>query len=78
MRSRLLSTRCSHPAAAARAQWVMINRILRIMWPQITEIAMGIAIPQIKDNVQKALGKVGARRRCAAPAGACRPLQGGP
>lgn len=41
-------------------QWMMINRLLRIMWPKLTEsilkMIIGVAKPMVQDILNKVRG----------------------
>jgi hypothetical protein len=45
-------------AVCLRLQWMMINRLLRIMWPKLTESIFKTVIGVVKPIVQDLLNKV--------------------
>lgn len=49
-----------HPVACLSClQWMMINRLLRIMWPKLTESIFKTVIGVVKPMIQDMLNKVG-------------------
>jgi hypothetical protein len=69
--------RSPSPSAPARLQWVMVNRVVRMMWPKLTAAILEEVVKAVKPILQGVIADVrrggwgGQKRQALAAAGRC-------